>query len=159
MCSMVVKIPSEVIEAAELEAERIRAELAKHPELRGPLTAAQEEASAPFYFVLTEYIRQLKEARRLNSLTLSQVAERSGLAVESLSRLETGSQPNPTWRTLGLYAIAVGQRPELRALPAVEPRATTKAISVQSCYGFRAVTSVTTRQSTQPQVSKEEIVS
>lgn len=156
---MAVKIPSEVIEAAELEAGRIRAELAKNPEMCGPLTPAQEEASAPFYFVLAEYVRQLKKARRFNGLTLNQVAERSGLAVESLSRLETGAQPNPTWRTLGLYAIAVGQRPELRALPAVGPRATTKAISVQAYCGFRPVTSVTTRQSTQPQISKEELVS
>jgi hypothetical protein len=37
------------------------------------------------------------------------------MAVESLSRLETGAQTNPTWKTLGLYAAALGLRPLLVA--------------------------------------------
>jgi hypothetical protein len=37
----------------------------------------------------------------------------SGLAVETLSRLETGALTNPTWKTLGVYAAALGMRPRL----------------------------------------------
>jgi transcriptional regulator with XRE-family HTH domain len=44
-------------------------------------------------------------------MTLAEVSARTGLAVESLSRSETGAQTNPTWKTLGLYAAAVGRRP------------------------------------------------
>ena len=40
---------------------------------------------------------------------------RKQLAMESLSRLETGAQTNPTWKTLGAYAAAVGRRPRLTA--------------------------------------------
>jgi len=52
----------------------------------------------------------LREAARL---TLADVSARTGMAVESLSRLETGAQTNPTWKTLGLYAAALGRRPRL----------------------------------------------
>ena len=36
-----------------------------------------------------------------------------GMAVESLSRLETGALTNPTWKTLGAYANALRCRPRL----------------------------------------------
>jgi transcriptional regulator with XRE-family HTH domain len=70
---------------------------------------------APFYFELRSYIQQLKEAREAAGLTLADVSARTGMAVESLSRLETGTQSNPTWKTLGAYAAAVGCRPRLTA--------------------------------------------
>jgi len=43
------------------------------------------------------------------------VSQRTAIAVESLSRLETGAQTNPKWRTLGLYAAAVGRQPRVIA--------------------------------------------
>jgi transcriptional regulator with XRE-family HTH domain len=70
---------------------------------------------APFYFELRGFIQQLKEARQAADLTLADVSARSGIAVESLSRLETGAQTNPTWKTLGTYAAAVGRKPILVA--------------------------------------------
>ena len=42
-------------------------------------------------------------------------AEKTGLAAETLCRLETGALTNPTYRTLGLYAAAVGRRLVLTA--------------------------------------------
>jgi transcriptional regulator with XRE-family HTH domain len=79
------------------------------------LIDAQDRAdAAPFYFVLREFVRQLKEARETGGMTLADVSSRTGLAVESLSRLETGAQTNPTWKTLGLYANAVGRKPGLK---------------------------------------------
>jgi len=38
---------------------------------------------------------------------LADVAVRSGIAEETLCRLETGAAINPTWKTLGDYASAV----------------------------------------------------
>jgi len=81
-----------------------------------PLLTPEELAdAAPFYLVLRDYIGHLKEARETAGLTLADVSARSGMAVESLSRLETGAQTNPTWKTLGAYAAAVGCRPRLTA--------------------------------------------
>ncbi|MBO0697011.1 MAG: helix-turn-helix transcriptional regulator [Zavarzinella sp.] len=86
---------------------------------RASLLTPQEKADgAPFYFVLRDYIRQLKAAREAARLTLEDVSARTGIAVESLSRLETGANTNPTWKTLGTYAAAVGRAPHLTAGPA-----------------------------------------
>jgi DNA-binding XRE family transcriptional regulator len=101
------------IAAARQRAEQTRRQLEHKPGPSELLTAQELADAAPFYFVLRDYVRQLKEARDSAGLTLADVATRSGLAVESLSRLETGAQTNPTWKTLGLYAKAVGRRPRL----------------------------------------------
>src|SRR5438874_655706 len=77
------------------------------------LTPEELADAAPFQLVLRDYIRQLKEAREAAGLTLAEISARSGMAVESLSRLETGVQTNPTWKTLATYAAAVGGRPRL----------------------------------------------
>jgi len=79
------------------------------------LTPRERDDAAPFYFMLRAFIQQLKEAREAAGLTLADISQRTGMAVESLSRLETGAQTNPTWKTLGLYAKAVGRQPYLVA--------------------------------------------
>jgi DNA-binding XRE family transcriptional regulator len=89
------------------------------PELLTPQELAD---AAPFYLVLREYVRQLKGAREAAGLTLAEVSARSGLAVESLSRLEAGAQTNPAWKTLGAYAAAVGRKPRLLAEPTAPGR-------------------------------------
>jgi DNA-binding XRE family transcriptional regulator len=68
-----------------------------------------------FHFELQACIAQLKKAREAAELTLAQVAEKTGLATETLCRLETGQVTNPTWKTLGLYAAAVGRKLSLTA--------------------------------------------
>src|SRR5436190_6593096 len=106
-------VPPEALAAARQRAELTRRRLANKPAPSELLTPAELADAAPFYFVLRNYIRQLREARERIGLTLAEVSARTGMAVESLSRLETGAQTNPTWKTLGLYAAAVGCRPEL----------------------------------------------
>jgi ribosome-binding protein aMBF1 (putative translation factor) len=101
--------------AARKRAEHARQQLGQAPTASELLTAQERTDAAPFYFVLREYIRQLKQAREAAGLTLADVSARTGMAVESLSRLETGAQTNPTWKTLGLYAGAVGKQPRLNA--------------------------------------------
>ncbi len=104
------------ITVARGRARQTREQLMTNPGTAELLTVQETADAAPFYFVLRDYIRQLREAREAAGLTLSDLSARSGLAVESLSRLETGAQTNPTWKTLGLYAAAVRRRPNLIAM-------------------------------------------
>ena len=116
-----VAVPAEVLAAARHRAEVTRRQLADKPGLAELLTQQELEDAAPFYLVLRDYIRELKQAREAAGLTLADISRRSGLAVESLSRLETGAQTNPTWKTLGVYAAAIGRRPLLIAESASRP--------------------------------------
>jgi DNA-binding XRE family transcriptional regulator len=108
-------VPAEALAAARQRAEKTRKQLEHNPGPTELLTSQELADAAPFYLALRDYIRQLKEAREAAGLTLADVSARSGMAVESLSRLETGAQTNPTWKTLGTYAAAVGRRPHLTA--------------------------------------------
>ena len=101
------------IAAARKRAKRTREQLKRNS--AEVLTPQELADAAPFYFTLRAYIQQLKAAREATGLTLADVSNRTGLAVESLSRLETGALTNPTWKTLGLYAKAVGRQPQLTA--------------------------------------------
>lgn len=95
------------------DSAKARQHLVGNPPLSDLLTPEEQADAAPFYFVLRQFIGQLKEAREAAGLTLADVSARTGMAVESLSRLETGAQTNPTWKTLGAYAKAVGRQPGL----------------------------------------------
>jgi ribosome-binding protein aMBF1 (putative translation factor) len=107
------RAPEAALAAARQRAEATRRQLADKPPPSELLTPQELADAAPFYFVLREYVRQLKEAREAAGLTLADLSARTGMAVESLSRLETGAQTNPTWKTLGTYAKALGRRPQL----------------------------------------------
>jgi DNA-binding XRE family transcriptional regulator len=80
-----------------------------------PVPEIDRSDSAPFYFALRSFVGQLRKAREAQGLTLAAVAEKTGLAAETLCRLENGDIINPTWRTLGLYAVAVGKKLRLTA--------------------------------------------
>ena len=109
-----------VIDSARLaqlreRAMKARAEYAHKPGISELLTPEELADGAPFYFELLACVAELKKAREAAGLTLAQVAEKSGLAAETLCRLETGQVTNPTWKTLGLYAAAVGRKLNLSA--------------------------------------------
>src|SRR5437763_4201686 len=104
--------------AARQRAEQTRQQLQHQPAPSDLLTPQELAEAAPFYFVLRAYIQQLKAAREAAGLTLAEVSARTGMAVESLSRLETGAQTNPTWKTLGAYAKALGLKPQLTVVAA-----------------------------------------
>lgn len=110
-------VSDSALSAARKRAEQTRQQLQHKPAPADLLTAQEYADAAPFYFALRAYIQQLKEAREAAGLTLADVSARTGMAVESLSRLETGAQTNPTWKTLGQYAQAVGRRPHITAEP------------------------------------------
>jgi transcriptional regulator with XRE-family HTH domain len=113
-----ISLTPEELAAVDAIAQEAMADLENEPGIDDLFTQEEQENAAPFYFVLRDYIHQLKEARQEANLTLAQVADKSGLAMESISRLETGAQTNPTWKTLGVFAAAVGRRPRLVAEPA-----------------------------------------
>src|SRR4051794_27142903 len=95
---------------AAFEALRAKANADLAAGLLGPpveVLDLDRDNAAPFYFALLACVAQLKKAREAAGLTLAQVAEKTGLATETLCRLETGQVTNPTWKTLGLYAAAV----------------------------------------------------
>jgi DNA-binding XRE family transcriptional regulator len=108
-------VPPDVLAAARQRSAQLHKQLEHKPGPAELLTPQELADAAPFYLTLRDFIRQLKEAREAAGLTLAEVSSRSGIAVESLSRLETGAQTNPTWKTLGAYAAAVGRRPCLSA--------------------------------------------
>jgi transcriptional regulator with XRE-family HTH domain len=70
---------------------------------------------APFYFELRACIAELNKARESAGLTLNQIAEKTGLAAETLCRLESGAVTNPTWKILGLFAAAVDRKLSITA--------------------------------------------
>jgi DNA-binding XRE family transcriptional regulator len=111
----IILVSVAVVAASRRRADETRRRLGHKTRPAELLTPEELANAAPFYLVLRDYVRQLKVAREAAGLTLAEVSARSGLAVESLSRLETGAQTNPTWKTLGLYAVAVGRRPSLTA--------------------------------------------
>jgi DNA-binding Xre family transcriptional regulator len=85
-------LPS-LIDRGEIDPERI-------------MTLAAEES-------LLKGLIELKRARQDRGLSLSDVSRRSGIDLASLSRLEAGKNPNPTFETLSRYADALGLRLEL----------------------------------------------
>lgn len=59
-------------------------------------------------YALLRAVGALREAREVQGLSLSDVAQRSGIDRASLSRLENEHNTNPKLETLGRYAGALG---------------------------------------------------
>ena len=100
--------PADLTPQQRASYERIKAKALADRHLEGPpLPPIDYSDGAPFYFELRSFVKQLKDAREAAELMLAQVAAKTGLAEETLCRLESGAVTNPTWKTLGLYAAAV----------------------------------------------------
>ena len=82
-----------LIESGEIDAQRIT-------------TGTVEES-------LLKTLGALQTARQSRGLSLTEIAHRSGIDLASLSRLEAGKNPNPTFETLSRYAAALGLRLEI----------------------------------------------
>ena len=106
MTSMKVELTPE--QAAKLA--EVRAKVAANRQLDEPPFAGTVGEPIRFFTALQSAIGRLKVAREAAGLTLKDVSEKSGIAVEALSRIETGAARNPTWKTLGDYARVVGCR-------------------------------------------------
>ena len=62
------------------------------------------------YLSIVEAVAALRKAREAAGLSLTDVAERSGIDRAALSRIENGQHKNPTVTTLQRYARALGLR-------------------------------------------------
>lgn len=100
---------------AKLDAVRARAIVDNQLGVEGPPVDYDTTDAAPFYSTLRSFIDQLRKARGAAGLSAAEVARRTGLAAETISRLETGAYTNPTYQTLARYAAAVGVRLVLTA--------------------------------------------
>lgn len=74
----------------------------------GELSGQTISQGAHFDFIKAIYDLRLEREHR--GLTLADVAERSGLDVAAISRLENGRQLNPTLETVLRYAEALGKK-------------------------------------------------
>jgi transcriptional regulator with XRE-family HTH domain len=57
---------------------------------------------------LVKATADVRRARQAKGLSLTEVSRRSGLPLATLSRLESGKNPRPTFETLARYAAGVG---------------------------------------------------
>ncbi len=89
-----------LIECGEIDRERIT-------------TGTAEES-------LLKTLSALQRARQSRGLSLTEIARRTEIDLASLSRLEAGKNPNPTFETLSRYAAALGLRLELSLVDKVE---------------------------------------
>lgn len=87
-------------------AKQARAKLAHRPGVED----VEPGGGVRFSLALRSAVAKLKDARLAAGMTLAELAAKTGLTEEHLSRLETGVARNPTWQTLGEYAHAVGLR-------------------------------------------------
>jgi DNA-binding XRE family transcriptional regulator len=76
----------------------------------GTVAATGELVEPQDAIALAKFIGGLRQRREQSGLSLTDVADRSGIDKASLSRLENGFYSNPTINTLSRYARAIGKR-------------------------------------------------
>jgi transcriptional regulator with XRE-family HTH domain len=78
------------------------------------------------FWAVMALMKELRAAREAAGVSLSELADRTGMDKASLSRLESGKQGNPTIDTLARYAHALNKRMEFSILDvAAESRTST----------------------------------
>ena len=97
---------------ARAEEESIRAAYADKPSVRALIERGDLDAESitagNVRYALRRAVAALKRAREARGLSLSDVAQRSGIDRAALSRLEHEHNLNPKLETLGRYAGALG---------------------------------------------------
>jgi hypothetical protein len=120
-------------ELAELKAEREW--FAKNrPDLEDLLATGEYEG--PFrqgdVLRLLEVVSALKRRRQEQGSSLAELAERSGLDLNTITRLERGEILNPSIGTLWQYADAVEARIVLSVKPKTKPAKTSRKTPTRS---------------------------
>jgi DNA-binding XRE family transcriptional regulator len=72
------------------------------------------------YWELRKTFAALKALREQHGLSISDMAERTGMDRAMISRLENGQVDNPTITTIGRYAKALGKRVVVSLIDAAE---------------------------------------
>jgi len=102
----IVRSPQETKRVAEIRS-RFQANRPSLQELLASGDAAEIVSHGEYLDLLT-MLGKLKKHREAQGLSLSDVADRSGMDRSAVSRLENGQYLNPTMDTLYRYAQAVG---------------------------------------------------
>src|SRR5205823_2292177 len=91
--------------------QAIREQFKHKPTLKELRESGEVGESMPLglYLELQQALHQLKVEREKAGLSLTDIAERTGMDKAVISRLETGKQGNPTIATLVRYAKAIGK--------------------------------------------------
>lgn len=55
---------------------------------------------------------RLRERRLALGLTLAQLADRAGMHLQGVAKVESGARPNPTWETIIALCKALGVTPD-----------------------------------------------
>ncbi len=114
-----------------VEEQRVRESFTDRPSIKTLIERGEIDADRIMTGTAEETVLRalsaLREARQSRGLSLSEIARRSDIDLASLSRLETGKNPNPTFETLSRYADALGLRIEL-SLIEIEPSAPASSI-------------------------------
>ena len=92
------------VRRAERETRRYQEELARDIE------AFRQEFPPAVDRELIEALAALRSERERQGLSLTDMAERTGIDRATISKLETGKIPNPTISTLRTYAKALGRK-------------------------------------------------
>ncbi len=86
--------------------EKIRAEIDRNkPQFNREAKALKQEL-----LEVAQAMKALKRERKARGLSLTDIAEKSGIDKANLSRLENDPYPNPTLETLSRIAHAIGVR-------------------------------------------------
>lgn len=111
---MSIRRLSKKVERSPEEKARLRADRERYqrerPSIEQLLAEGGHTDTVPLghFLGLQACMSQLKMERERQGLTLTQVAERTGIDQAALSRLETGKQVNTTVETLSRIADALG---------------------------------------------------
>ena len=96
---------------AAVEARRAKRQTAHYQdELARDIAAYRQEYPPLGDPELIEALAELRRERERQGLSLTDMAERTGIDRATISKLETGKIPNPTISTLRTYAKALGRR-------------------------------------------------
>ncbi len=96
---------------AQARHQAIREQFAAQPTIDELLASGEltDLMTLGTFLEMRQVLRQLKEERAKAGLSLTALAERTGMDKAFLSRLENGRQTNPTLETLDRYARALGK--------------------------------------------------
>ena len=92
------------------EARAAREAIQRELSETGTIATTGERVKPEDAIALAKFIGGLRQHREQSGLSLTDVADRSGIDKASLSRLENGFYSNPTMNTLARYARAIGKR-------------------------------------------------
>lgn len=80
------------------------------PDAASELAALADPSALGDHLDFAVFLAEARKAREGRGLSLSQVADRMGVDHATVSRLESGKQPNPTVNTVMRYVEAIGLR-------------------------------------------------